>query len=153
MSTDDLVLMGVERAVGGDEEEEMDLGPPSVQLMLSSVFWRSIINAHQDASVYYVPNLDGESCERSSLRAFIWPLVSPGGAGLTYWEASSAEGSVDGVRERTIDYEPGNLYVFRGNLLHALRWEDRWPVLFGRAYRMNLQAFGLRCGARWYLFH
>ena len=80
------------------------------------------------------------------MRAFIWPLVAPPGAGLIIWEP--IQGEPWGMVERTIAYEPGNLYVFNGSVTHA--W-GTWP--YRSTYRINLQAFGVRCGETWYLYH
>ena len=84
------------------------------------------------------------ACDPRSLRSFIWPLIAPPGAGLLVWEGDGG----GGARERRIVYEPGSMYVFRGSVVHA--WAP-WP--YRSAYRVNLQAFAVRCGERWYVYH
>ena len=144
VGVDVVVMMGVERRAGKDIDDEYDVGPPSVQVMLSSIVWQSVVRAHADLDIYLIDALYGEACDPRSLRSFIWPLIAPPGAGLLVWEGDGG----GGARERRIVYEPGSMYVFRGSVVHA--WAP-WP--YRSAYRVNLQAFAVRCGERWYVYH
>ena len=143
VGVDVVVMMGVERRAGKDIDDEYDVGPPSVQVMLSSIVWQSVVRAHADLDIYFIDALYGEACDPRSLRSFIWPLIAPPGAGLLVWEGDGG----GGARERRIVYEPGSMYVFRGSVVHA--WAP-WP--YRSAYRVNLQAFAVRCGERWYVY-
>ena len=122
-------------------------GPPTVQAMLPSVFWHFVCNPHED-NVYYIPEIDGAPCAEDSLSTFLFPLASPRGAGLVSWTLDRAS---QRVREHATPYEVGKMYTFNASLPHAIR---PFPyVEFSPAPRMTIQAFGVKCGEKWYVYH
>jgi hypothetical protein len=126
---------------------DQSLTHPCVQIMLPSIFWHLVCNPHVD-TLYFVPEIDGEPCDKKSLRTFLLPLTNAAGAGLISW---TYDKKTRQVVEHTAHYEVGNLYSFNAAVAHAIKpfpYFELWTTP-----RMTIQAFGTKCGDTWYIYH
>ncbi|EOD17009.1 hypothetical protein EMIHUDRAFT_244584 [Emiliania huxleyi CCMP1516] len=138
-----------ERVVFGGEGAISHLRAPAAQIYLPNVVWAMLLNPHTDAlQRQQLQRVEGEPCNGSTRTAFLLPLLTPPGTGLSWWKVS-ADGEV--VRHQTM-YTRGSLYSWPLTLKHALKpWPyAEWDI---SATRMTMQAFGVRCGASWYFYH
>jgi hypothetical protein len=133
--------------VGGSPGAEAIPGP-AVRARLPNVFWRAVIDPHDDRVGVRPPaDLDGDSCDPASFTTFVVPLRTQRGLGLYWWTQSQRGRPV----EHEVRYRVGDLYTWPSTLPHATRpfaykdWDLR-PTI-------EWEAYGLRCGDRWLLFH
>ena len=127
---------------GGEDAATSSLGFPGVQIYLPNALWQVVVNPHEDGMYSQQYGLSEDStCANTTLTTFLMPVVAPEGAGLLFWNASG---------EYEAMYETGSLYAFNALLTHSIRPWYEWRKMLPR---MTLQAFGMQCGDKWYVYH
>jgi hypothetical protein len=134
--------------MGGDANVESSLGRPAFHIYGPSIAYRFVINPHRD-EIYYKPTVNGQPCKRGVVKSFSLSLSMPSGGGMAYWSQSG--------RHHT-DKVEGELLVWNGDVVHSIAQTPngrQWDLDYINPYqwRITIQAFGVHCGGKWYLFH
>lgn len=132
---------------GGSPGAEAVSGP-AVRARLPNVLWRAVIDPHDDRAGLDLPaDLAGVPCELASLTTFVVPLRTKRGSGLFWWTQNKRGHPV----EHEVRYRVGDLYTWPSALSHAARPSGYSDLDLSPS--IEWEAFGLRCGDRWLLFH
>merc|ERR1711974_296639 len=126
--------------LGGTSGPASDLDPPSFHIFGPSLAWRLMVNPHTDIRIYHKSDVGGVACTRGLLRSFSLTITMPMDSGLFYWDTEG---------RHKVEKTPGGLLTWPGDVPHSLsHWRQEPP-----AWRITLQAFTVKCGGTWYVYH
>jgi len=133
------LMVAKERGVG-PEKARLE-GVPAFHIYAPSIVWQVLINPHQDSD-YARTVIRGDRCDRQHPISWSLGIAMPAGSGLVTW---------NGTNRKLSQRPAGDFLSWHGGLPHALL-----PWRFSglrHDWRLSLQAFGVRCGDVWYLYH